>query len=151
MMLLARQGAGTEEIARALSCSARNVRKWKERFTVAPCLASLHDAPRSGRPARISTAIRCRLVQLACARPDDGRKPAPFRDVWTYGALATALAERTGQKISVSEVGRILRFEALRPHRVRQWLKSEDPEFLPKDFHRARLPLLRGGAGLTPE
>ena len=31
------------------------------------------------------------------------------------------------QVISTSEVGRIVRFEDLRPHRVRQWLKSEDP------------------------
>jgi len=35
----------------------------------------------------------------------------------------------TGERISVSEVGRILRFEDLRPHRVRQWLKSSDPDF----------------------
>jgi transposase len=139
MLLLAQKGEGTEAIARALSCSSRSVRKWKARFAAAPCLASLEDAIRSGRPARISTEIRCQLVQLACARPDDGEAPAPFRDVWTYGALAAALAERTGQTISVSEVGRILRFEKLRPHRVRQWLKSEDPQFLPKAARICRL------------
>jgi transposase len=139
IMLLAHKGLGTEEIARTVNCSSRNVRKWKVRFAKAPCLASLEDAPRSGRPARISTAIRCQLVQLACARPDDGEAPAPFRDIWTHAALAAALAERTGQKISVSEVGRILRFEDLRPHRVRQWLKSEDPEFLPKAERICRL------------
>lgn len=139
MLLLAHQGVGTEAIARSLSCSSRNVRKWKARFAAAPCLASLQDAARSGRPPRISIAIRCQLVQLACARPDDGEAPAPFRDVWTYGSLATALTERTGQTISVSEVGRILRFEDLRPHRVRQWLKSEDPAFLPKAERICRL------------
>ena len=122
-------GVGTEQIARQLSCSSRHVRKWKARFAAAPCLASLEDAPRSGRPARITVATRCQLVQLACARPDSKDAPAPFRDLWTYGALAASLAERTGVRISVSEVGRILRYAELRPHRVRQWLKSEDPEF----------------------
>jgi hypothetical protein len=67
--------------------------------------------------------------------------PAPFRDIWTYKSLAEALVKRTGHSISTSEVGRILRFEDLRPHRVRQWLKSEDPEFLPKAERVCRLYL----------
>jgi transposase len=61
--------------------------------------------------------------------------------VWTYRSLAEAVARRTGQAISTSEVGRILRFEDLRPHRVRQWLKSEDPEFLSKAEAVCRLYL----------
>jgi transposase len=141
ILLMAHQGDGSEQIARQLSCSSRHVRKWKARFAAAPCLASLQDAPRSGRPARIPVAIRCQLVQLACARPDGPGAPAPFRDIWTYGALADALAERTGYRISPSEVGRILRFEELRPHRIRQWLKSEDPAFLPKAERICRLYL----------
>jgi transposase len=132
IVLMAHAGIGTDQIARRLSCSPRHVRKWKARFAAAPCLASLEDAPRSGRPARIPVAVRCQLVQLACARPDGDEAPAAFRDLWTYGALADGLAEITGHRISVSEVGRILRYADLRPHRVRQWLKSEDPEFRPK-------------------
>jgi transposase len=56
----------------------------------------------------------------------------PFREVWTQQSLAVALEEETGVRISRSEVGRILRFEKLRPHRVRYWLHSPDPEFGPK-------------------
>ena len=70
------------------------------------------------------------MVQLACERPDD--KIVPFREVWTYAALADALEEVEGVRISTSEVGRILRFEDLRPHRVRQWLHSPDPDFADK-------------------
>lgn len=141
MLLLAHEGVGTEEIARRLSCSGRGVRKWKARFAAAPLVETLEDAPRSGRPARVPVAIRCQLVQLACARPDGEESPAPFRDIWTYKSLAEALAQRTGHVISTSEVGRILRFEDLRPHRVRQWLKSEDPDFLPKAERVCRLYL----------
>ncbi len=132
IVLAAHRGEGTEEIAGRLRCSSRNVRKWKARFAAKPSLEALQDAPRSGRPARIAIATRCELVQLACARPEGCKSPAPFRDLWTYRSLAESLAQRTGQVISTSEVGRILRFEDLRPHRVRQWLKSEDPDFRAK-------------------
>ena len=132
IVLLAHQGVGTEQIARQLSCSSRSVRKWKARFVAAPRIETLEDRKRSGRPGRIPVAIRCKLVQLACDRPDGEESPAPFRDIWTYGSLADALEEQTGYRISVSEVGRILRCQDLRPHRIRQWLKSSDPEFLSK-------------------
>ncbi|MCP5014653.1 MAG: helix-turn-helix domain-containing protein [Ketobacter sp.] len=108
------------------------MRKWKARFADAPCVETLDDRQRSGRPARIPVAVRCKLVQLACERPDEQEPPAPFRDIWTYESLAGALEEQTGHRISVSEVERILRFEDLRTRRIRQWLKSSDPEFFPK-------------------
>lgn len=129
IILMAWRGVGTTEIARRLSITARTVRKWKARFIADPHLHTLDDRERSGRPATISISLRCRLVQLACDRPDGEDKPVAFRDVWTHAALADELAHETGQRISVSEVGRILRFEGLRPHLVRQWLKSTDPDF----------------------
>lgn len=126
---MAAKGWGTAEIARSLSVTPRTVRKWKARFADDPHVDTLADRERSGRPNRISLELRCRLVQLACHRPDEQQKPARFRDIWTYAALADTLAAETGERVSVSEVGRILRFEGLRPHSVRQWLKSTDPDF----------------------
>lgn len=127
-------GLGTTEVARKLGSSARWVRKWKARFRENPSIRSLRDSHRSGRPARVPVSARCRLVQLACERPDDpdNEKVVPFRDIWTYATLADALEAATGIRISVSEVGRILRFEDLRPHRIRQWLHSPDPAFAEK-------------------
>ena len=90
-------------------------------------MATLKDAGRSGRPARVPLDVRCRLIQLACERPDDN--VTPFREVWTQQSLADAVAEATGHRLSKSEVGRILRFEDLRPHRVRMWVHSPDPDF----------------------
>jgi hypothetical protein len=43
--------------------------------------------------------------------------------------LAEAVAEATGHRLSKSEVDRILRFEDLRPHRVRMWVHSPDLHF----------------------
>ncbi|MCH9682256.1 MAG: IS630 family transposase [Deltaproteobacteria bacterium] len=129
LILKALRGLGTTEIARQLGIDPRTVRKWKARFAEDRHVHALDDRQRSGRPNSISIALRCRLVQLACDRPENEERPAAFRDVWTYASLADALEHETGRRISTSEVGRILRFEGLRPHRVRQWLKSTDPEF----------------------
>lgn len=85
------------------------------------------DRDRSGRPARIPLEVRCKVVQLACDRPD--KLYAPFRDVWTQQSLTEVVRYETGTTISRSTVQRILNTEGLRPHRVRQWLHSADPNF----------------------
>jgi transposase len=74
--------------------------------------------------------VRLELVKLACARPDGKR--ARFRDIWTRGALREALRRETGHTLSITEVGRILRAEGMRPHRVSLWLYSPDPELRAK-------------------
>lgn len=129
MILLAAAGEATRDIARKTGQSDRSVRKWKARFAGAPSIETLNDAPRSGRPAEVSIEARLAVIRIACERPDNGKRPKCFRDVWTQQALADAVAAQTRTKLSKSEVGRILRFNALRPHTVRQWLRSTDPDF----------------------
>ena len=120
IIVMALRGMATAEIAHRLSISPRTVRKWKARFAEDPHLDTLEDQERSGRPNVISISLRCRLVQLACERPENPKRPVSFRDLWTYASLADALQRETGRRVSTSEVGRILRFESLRPHKVRQ-------------------------------
>lgn len=121
------KGLGTAEVAQRIGCTRRNVRKWRARFRKNPTVDALKDSDRSGRPARVPLEIRCRLIQLACERPDDN--VTPFREVWTQQSLADALEDATEYRLSTSEVGRILRFEDIRPHRVRMWVHSPDPDF----------------------
>lgn len=138
IVLAAADGEDAESIARGLSCTSRSVRTWKARWRANPTVDSLDDLPRSGRPSSVGVGTRCELIALACERPDaldqDGkvRGKAAFRDVWTRAALRSALALCTGVLLSVSEIGRILRYENLRPHRVRYWLTSKDPDFAAK-------------------
>lgn len=148
MVLLAADGLPTVEVARRTGQSARSVQKWKARFEEAPRSESLDDAPRSGRKPRIGLDVRLAAVRIACERPDAepargrtrGRgekpsaKPPPkhFRDLWTQQSLADEVTRQTGVNISRSEIGRILRFNGLRPHLVRQWLTSSDKEFKAK-------------------
>ena len=130
IVLLAAKGLGNRAIAAKVGCTERNVYAWRTRFARCPLAASLEDRRRSGRPARISVSVRCELIKLACERPDEEK--APLRDVWTQQALQSALREETGVLISLTEVRRLLAVEGLRPHRVRYWLHSPDPEFRPK-------------------
>lgn len=113
-----------------MGCSDRHVRKWRKRWEAHPVVESLYDRERPGRAPQIALEVRCELVRLACDRPNGSS--APFREVWTQQALADALRKETGISISRSSVQRILNAEGLRPHRVRQWVHSSDPEFRPK-------------------
>ncbi|MCB9737936.1 MAG: IS630 family transposase [Deltaproteobacteria bacterium] len=138
IVLAAADGEDAESIARRLSCTSRTVRTWKARWRTAPNIDALEDRARSGRPSTVALSVRCELIALACERPDEVGKDgkvkgkAAFRDVWTRLSLRAALAVATGVLLSVSEIGRILRYENLRPHRVRYWLTSKDPDFAAK-------------------
>lgn len=81
-------------------------------------------------PAIVPVATRCEVVKLACQRPEGSK--ALFRDIWTSDSLQEALREETGYGLSRSEIQRTLQAELLRPHRIRLWLHSPDPEFQPK-------------------
>jgi transposase len=130
IILLAASGLGNEAIARRLGITDDMVRKWRGRFAATGSLVALDDKHRSGRPAQIPVEVRCQLIKLACERCGDDR--SAFRDVWTYDALGNALALETGCYLSLSEIGRILRTADLRPHRMKLWLHSPDPDFQPK-------------------
>jgi transposase len=130
-------GHGPTRVAMLVGCSDRCVRKWRERWEACPCIESLLDAARSGRPPRVSLETRCEIVQLACERPPDSR--VVFRDVWTYQAIADALYECSGECVSRSTVRRVLGAGGFRPHRVRYWLHSPDPDFRAKVERICRL------------
>lgn len=139
IVLLSSRGLNTAAIAQSVGCSERTVRKWRGRFAETSSLAALKDRPRSGRPARVAVAMRCEVVKLACQRPEGSK--ARFRDLWTLSSLKEALREETGCDLSRSEIQRILSAEPLRPHRMRLWLHSPDPEFQPKVDRICRLYL----------
>lgn len=134
IIVLASQGVPNAQIARRIGAHEDTVRRWRRRFAEDPRVESLRDQRRSGRPPRVAPEVRANLVKLACQRPSGSNehRALSFRDLWTYQALADALFAETGERISTSEVGRILRSNALRPHRVRMWLHSPDPRFVEK-------------------
>lgn len=117
-------------MARRLGCTENTVRKWRTRFKESPKLRTLKDAGRTGRPSTVPMFVRLELIKLACDRP--AKCKLPFRDVWTIDTLRTALMRATGFLLSKTEIRRILAVEEIRPHHVRLWLHSPDPDFRPK-------------------
>jgi transposase len=130
MILRLADGVGPTVVARELGCEDRTVRKWRGRWEAAPCLEALRDRARPGAPGIFTLAERCEVVRTACDRPDG--IVIPFREVWTQAAIVEALRLTGGLEMSRSTVQRILSAEGLRPHRVRQWLHSPDPDFRAK-------------------
>lgn len=125
-------------IARQLGCHERTVRRWRVRFAAHSSADALVDRARSGRPPVIPVPVRCEVIKLACSRPKDN-PAAPFREIWTLKSLQAALEAAIDWRVSRSEIARILRGEEIRPHRLRVWLHSPDPEFQPKVQRICRL------------
>lgn len=123
--LLASEGVSTGEIVRRLGVSKPVVCKWRKRVATHG-LSGLRDLERSGRPARLTPAQRLELVALACepSNSEEGRVTPTLDEV-----IQRAVDRGVVDHISRSHLHRILQGCELRPHRVRMWLHSVDPEF----------------------
>ena len=130
IVLLAGAGCSNAQIARRLDCNEITVRKWRQRFRERKKFSTLQDVRRTGRPARIPMWVRLELLKIACDQPE--KRKVPFQKLWTLRSIQKALLDATGWMLSKSEVRRILVAHDIRPHRVRMWLHSPDPDFRPK-------------------
>lgn len=128
MIVLACQGLSNAQIAQQVGCTAQTAAKWRRRMAQSQTLTALNDLSRGGRPAEVPVAVRCEVIKQACDRP----KATTFRQVWTLQSLSESVAATTGWQLSRSEISRILSCEGIRPHQVRMWLHSPDPDFAPK-------------------
>ena len=120
IVLLSAQGAGTNEIMRATGKAKTCVWRWQKRFMEAGTDGLLVDKTRPSRIPPLGEAATERVVALTLSEP-----PGEVTH-WTAAAVATACA------ISVSSVHRIWRSHGLRPHQIRQFKLSNDPQFAAK-------------------
>jgi len=129
MVQLAATGASISAIARALGTSRGRVGDWLGRFEKEG-VAGLEDQPRSGRPVEITALERHQVIATATSDPGEFGLD---RTVWSHEALAEVL-EQSGRvaSISSSTVGRILAEAEIKPHRVKAWCHSTDPEYQAK-------------------
>ncbi len=114
--LLAEQGLTNEQIAPQAGLSAHKVGKWRRRIAEEG-IAGLADRPRAGGPRRYGHDERLRVFQTACSPPPQGETH------WTVRSLAAAVG------IGKSQTQVILAEADLKPHQVRSWLTSIDPDF----------------------
>lgn len=132
---LCAQGLSTQHIARQTGRSPTTIRLWRARFSQRrqhspndSVLCRLQDAPRSGRPARITPEQYVDLLALATAAPQS--LGLPFSH-WSCRDLARCAVELGHlPRVSSSQVHRILQTAQLQPHRVQQWMnRPADPQF----------------------
>jgi len=129
IVLLATRRWPAAAIARSLSIAEDTARKWRGRFA-ARGLEGLADAPRPGRPRRISAAERAAICALACQLPAATGVPLSR---WTGPELAAELASRglTGP-VSASSILRVLAGHPIRPWQYQSWIYPRDPQFAAK-------------------
>lgn len=125
--LMAHAGATNVAVAAALGLSLPTVSMWRGR-AAHQGVAGLREVRRPGRPRRIADAQRLQLLALACEPGEEQGRSTPTLDELCERAVERGVV----QHISRSHLQRILQAGDVRPHRVRQWLHSPDPQFREK-------------------
>lgn len=113
IVLAAAERLSTEEIARRLHLDVDTVRQWRARWHESAATPDrraadrLADAPKSGRPARISPEQICQIIALACAIPAESDRPI---SQWSARELADEIMRRgIVDRISPRHAGRLLK------------------------------------------
>lgn len=117
ILLLAADGAQDIEIAATVGCARQRCARVRRNFLHSGLERLRRDAPRPGRPVQHEAQ---RIVTLTTTT-----QPAQATD-WSR----TLMAQAAG--VSASTVGRIWRRHGLKPHRVRRFKISRDPQFAEK-------------------
>jgi transposase len=125
--LMCHAGASTTAISEAVGVSVQTVSHWRTRLA-RQGLKGLDEVARPGRPRRIGASQRLELLSLACEPAQTQGRATPTLDELVERAVDRGVVTQ----ISRSHLQRILQAGDLRPHRVRQWLHSPDPQFRQK-------------------
>ena len=120
IVLLAADGLENKQIAQRLGITPEKAARWRKRFLAGGITALQKDAPRPGKPRTI-TDQRGEESGGDDVAPQAGQCHA--LDHAHHGAAAG---------ISEASVRRIWRAHGLKPHRVRTFKLSSDPEFAEK-------------------
>jgi transposase len=125
MVLLSTQRRTVPEIALIFTLRKATVRQWLHRFDVAGP-AGLHDEARSGRPRKVTAAVRDTLDNLVAQDPAQSGYLATF---WTVAMLVLALTKKLGVYLSRSTVRHVLQTLDLRWGRPRLAMPAKvDPQ-----------------------
>ena len=125
--LMAHRGEATASIAQTLGVSVQTVSHWRTRLA-RQGIQGLQEVARPGRPRRIGQTQRLELLALACEPAESNGRSTPTLDELVDRAVKRGVVKQ----ISRSHLQRILQAGDMRPHRVRQWLHSPDPQFRQK-------------------
>jgi transposase len=117
IVLLAAQGMQNQDIAAQLGAGRVQVARWRERYAQSRLRGIERDLPRGAPPVKVDVA---RLVELTTQS-----KPAAATH-WSTRTMAAELG------VSAASVSRHWRSHRLKPHLVRGFKVSRDPQFVQK-------------------
>jgi len=120
IVLLWAQGLGVTAIVRATGKTKRTAYRWRDRYLAQGVAGLERDASRPGRKAPLSAVAIERVVNMTLHE-----KP-PAGTHWSARKLAKAVG------LSHTSVQRIWAAHGLKPHLVRTFKLSNDPEFCAK-------------------
>lgn len=111
IILAAAQGQSLLGSAKDLNCNRETVTLWRkhwvERSDDLSVLQRLKDEPRPGHPPKFTEEEVCKIMALACEKPEDH---GYMLSHWSQNALVrTAVKEQTVTSISQRQVGRFLK------------------------------------------
>jgi transposase len=117
IVLLAAEGLQNKDIAQQLGVGRVQVSRWRERYARLRLAGIEHDLPRGAPPAKVDVA---RLVELTTQT-----KPVAATH-WSTRKMAAELG------VSAASISRHWRANGLKPHVVRGFKVSRDPQFVEK-------------------
>ena len=120
IVLLAAEGLENRQIALRMAITPEKVARWRNRFLEGGLAALQKDAPRPGRTRTITDRQVKKVVEMTLHQ-----KPANATH-WSTRTMAAAAG------ISEASVRRIWRAHGLKPHQVRTFKLSRDPQFTEK-------------------
>jgi len=120
IVLLAADGMENKQIARRMNLTEKKTARWRSRFLAGGIAALQKDAPRPGKPRTIAEQQVKRVVEMTLHQ-----KPANATH-WSTRTMASAAG------ISEASVRRIWHAHGLKPHLVRTFKLSRDPQFTEK-------------------
>jgi putative transposase len=99
IVLAAATSSNNSQIARQHGVNVDTVRLWRQRWLICaaaslddlPVLDRLSDAPRSGKPIRITDEQVCRIHELACEAPERSGRPISH---WSEREIADEIKAR---------------------------------------------------------
>jgi putative transposase len=115
VILAAAQGANNSQIARQEGVTIDTVRLWRTRWLGLQAISlndlrvkeRLTDAPRPGKPVRITDQQVCQIVALACEAPAQTGRPL---SQWTAREIAAEITQRQiVDQISPRHAARLLK------------------------------------------
>jgi len=116
LIIMLAEGETFDAVQQELDCSRTYITRWKSRFLQGG-LASLYPRYRGRKVTALTPAMEARILAATKRKPDDGSTH------WSTRRLADKLG------VTHTLVQRAWARAGIKPHRIKRYMRSNDPEF----------------------